>query len=49
MLRVWSISSSRGFTVFGKDSSQGSIMPTRWTPWPGKKRAVFGRVREVDV
>lgn len=44
MARVWSISSSRGLTVEGKADSQGSSIPTRWTPWPGKKRAVFGRV-----
>lgn len=47
MERVWSISSSRGFTIVGKAESQGSSMPTRWTPWPGKKRAVFGRVGVV--
>lgn len=47
MERVWSISSSRGFTMDGKAESQGSSMPTRWTPWPGKKRAVFGRVGVV--
>lgn len=50
MERVWSISSSRGFTVEGKADNHGSSMPTRWTPWPGKKRAVLGRVgRDVYV
>lgn len=43
MARVWSISSRIGLTVDGKASNQGSSMPTRWTPWPGKKRAVLGR------
>lgn len=43
MARVWSISSRMGLTVEGKAESQGSSMPTRWTPWPGKKRAVLGR------
>lgn len=47
MERVWLISSRRGLTVDGKAASQGSSMPTRWTPWPGKKRAVFGRVGVV--
>lgn len=24
-------------------------MPTFWTPWPGKKRAVFGRFGDLEV
>jgi hypothetical protein len=47
MDKVWSISSRRGLTIVGKADSQGSSMPTRWTPWPGKKRAVLGRVGVV--
>lgn len=42
-LRVESISSRMGLQVPGKAESQSWVMPTRCTPWPGKKRAVRGR------
>jgi len=32
--RMWSISCRKGLHVLGKASSQGVVMPTRWTPWP---------------
>lgn len=38
---VWSISSRKGWAVFGKASTQGVIMPTRWTPWPMYDQIVF--------
>jgi len=44
MLRVESISSRIGWTVRGKAASQSLVMPTLCTPWPGKKRAVRGRL-----
>ena len=47
-LRVASISSRMGVQVPGKAESQSWVMPTRCTPWPGKKRAVRGR-RGLDV
>lgn len=40
---VESISSSIGLHVRGKAASQSWVIPTRCTPWPGKKRAVRGR------
>jgi hypothetical protein len=45
---VESISSRMGLQVLGKAESQSWVMPTRCTPWPGKKRAVRGR-RGLDV
>lgn len=40
--RMWSISSRKGLQVFGNASSQGVVMPMRWTPWPaGNQGTIF--------
>lgn len=44
VFRVLLRCSRKGLQVRGKASSQGVAIPTLCTPWPGKKRAVFGGV-----